>query len=183
MTFLPAELYAQIERSVPLVCVDFVPVRRGGTGRITHVGLILRDSPFGRVWCHLGGRVLYGETVANAIRRHARDTLDVDVYVGDDPQPDWVYQWFPDAVAPDNAAPDTADPDAVAPSTLEFGRDPRKHAVGLSFTVDLGESAPRPRNEAIEFGSFALDALPAPLWPGCEALLSRLTRQSRRSTP
>lgn len=174
MTFLPAELYAQIERSVPLVCVDFVPVRRDSAARITHVGLILRDSPFGRVWCHLGGRVLYGETVANAIRRHARDTLDVDVHVGDDPQPDWVYQWFPDAVAPRPAADGTAEP-----STLVFGRDPRKHAVGLSFTLDLGDHAPHPGNEALDFGYFAVDALPSPLWPGCEALLSRLT-QTRR---
>ena len=66
MNYIPDDLYTQIEHSIPISCVDFVPVRRGERG--TEVGLILCESPFGQVWCHLGGRVPHGETVGDAIR-------------------------------------------------------------------------------------------------------------------
>jgi ADP-ribose pyrophosphatase YjhB (NUDIX family) len=158
VTFLPDDLYATIERSIPIACVDFVPVRTTAEGDL-EVGLILRESPYGRVWCHLGGRVRYGETIAAAIRRHGRDTLGVEPVLGDDPQPAYVYQWFPDAVRPESP---------------ETGRDERKHAIGLSYTVQLGSDAPTPRNEALDFSFFALAALPDPLWPGCERLIERM---------
>lgn len=151
VTYLPDDLYATIEQSVPIVCVDFVPTRGD------QVGLILRDSPFGRVWCHLGGRILRGETIAAALRRHAYDTVQVDLALANDPQPGYVYQWFPAEVRPDDGLP--------------HGDDPRKHAVGLSFVVDfIGE--PQPRNEAIDFRWFT--TLPEPLWPGTARLLERL---------
>lgn len=159
VTILPPDFYAQIERSVPLACVDFVPVQ--ARDECTEVGLILRDSPFGRVWCHLGGRILRGESISGAIHRHATDTLGdgVTVDLTDDPQPDYVYQWFPPDIAPADAPP--------------HGDDPRKHAIGLSYVVALtGE--PRPANEAYEFGYFSLAALPEPLWPGTRGLLDRL---------
>ena len=162
VTFLPASLYERIERSIPLACVDFVPVRTI-EGK-TEVGLILRDSPFGRVWCHLGGRILRGESVAGALRRHAADTLgpDVALTLPDDPQPDYVYQWFPPEIAP-----------ADAPV---HGDDPRKHAIGLSFAVSMS-GEPSPRSEAHEFAYARLDHLPNPLWPGTRDLLTRLVRR------
>jgi ADP-ribose pyrophosphatase YjhB (NUDIX family) len=172
--YLPDDLYMQIEQSIPISCVDFVPIRRGEEG--TEVGLILRESPFGQVWCHLGGRVQRGETVGDAIRRHARQTLDVEIDLGPDPQPVWVYQWFPDDLRPQTA--------------LVAGRDPRKHAIGLSYVVDLTGEEPRPQDEALDFAYFPIGALPNPLWPGCEdlvcqlasrALLGRNDRPSQRS--
>ncbi|MCT9819040.1 DUF4916 domain-containing protein [Microbacterium sp. W1N] len=164
MRLLPPELYSEIERSMPLACVDFVPVRRA-SNRVAEIGLILRDSPFGRVWCHLGGRILRGETIAGAIRRHATDTLgDVVVELPADPQPDYVYQWFPPDDTPADAPP--------------HGVDPRKHAIGLSFVVTLS-GAVTPRNEAHEFGYFAVGDLPTPLWPGTEGLLQRMLPHSR----
>ncbi|MBB5743395.1 ADP-ribose pyrophosphatase YjhB (NUDIX family) [Microbacterium ginsengiterrae] len=162
MSFLPPELYATLERSVPLACVDFVPVRESRAGS-AEVGLILRDSPFGQVWCHLGGRIRHGETIAQAIQRHALDTLSIRVDIPEDPQPAWVYQWFPPEVAP---VVDWA-----------FGTDPRKHAIGLSFVTSL-MGDPTPRNEALDFEFFSLDALPEPLWPGCEDLLGRMLSSS-----
>ncbi|MFE5407794.1 DUF4916 domain-containing protein [Microbacterium sp. NPDC056569] len=153
MSFLPADLYAQIEQSVPLACVDFVPVQED------RVGLIRRASPFGQVWCHLGGRILRGETMAQALRRHAHDTLAVDLVLPDDPQPAYVYQWFPPEIMPQ---------DGVA-----YGSDPRKQAVGLSFAVEI-TGTPVAQNEALDFGWFQPGALPAPLWPGSAELLRRL---------
>lgn len=160
MSFLPADLYAQIEQSMPIACVDFVPVRRDKNGIPAEVGLILRESPFGQVWCHLGGRIQYGETLANAIQRHSRESLGAVPHVGVDPQPMWVYQWFPERVAPSDG--------------LTFGADPRKHAIGLSFIVDLGEQLITPANEALDFAYFDVAELPEPLWPGCAELLTRL---------
>lgn len=161
MKFLPDELYAQVERSIPLICVDFVPVRQV-EGR-TEIGLILRESPFGQVWCHLGGRISRGETITDALQRHARDTLDTDLVLGADPQPSHVYQWFPPADTPEST------------QQLAHGVDPRKHSVGLSFTVELA-GEPSPRNEALDFSWFGPAELPDPLWPGCQDLLYSLLR-------
>jgi ADP-ribose pyrophosphatase YjhB (NUDIX family) len=158
VSYLPQELYEQIEQSMPIACVDFVPWRLMSTGE-REIGLILRESPHGRVWCHLGGRIERGETIRQAIRRHAADTLAAGVILDANPQPDYVYEWFPGEIAP-------------ADGTV-FGDDPRKHAVGLSFAVQL-HGEPRPRNEALEFRYFPTARLPEPLWPGCRELLSRL---------
>lgn len=142
---------------MPIACVDFVPVRDAPASGRREFGLILRDSPFGRVWCHLGGRIQRGETIAAAIRRHARESLDADVALPLNPQPDYVYEWFPPEIAP---ADGTA-----------FGDDPRKHAIGLSFLVQL-EGTALPRGEARDFAWFT--ELPVPLWPGCLTLFERL---------
>jgi ADP-ribose pyrophosphatase YjhB (NUDIX family) len=158
MTYLPDDLYAQIERSMPIACVDFVPVRVRSDG-LPQIGLILRDSPHGQVWCHLGGRVQFGETIRHAIRRHARETLRAEVLLESNPQPSYVYEWFPSQVAP---ADGTA-----------FGDDPRKHSIGLSFIVEVNGN-PVAQNEALAFAYFSSGDLPAPLWPGCEDLLRRL---------
>lgn len=71
---IPDDVYTQIEHSTPI----FVPVRRVEGG--TEIGLILRESPFGRR--HLGGRMERGESVGEAIRRHAGDTLGVQIDLG-----------------------------------------------------------------------------------------------------
>lgn len=153
VTFIPAPLYAQIERSIPIVAVDFVPTNAG------RVGLILRESPFGQVWCHVGGRILFGETIEAALRRQALTTLGVDVRLGRDPQPDYVYQWFPPDVAPTDGTP--------------HGDDPRKHSLGLAFAVEL-EGEPHPAGEALDFAYFEPCALPTPLWPGTRHVVERL---------
>jgi len=153
MNFLSADLYGRIEASMPIACVDFVPVRDG------RLGLIRRASPHGEVWCHLGGRVLRGETLADALRRHCTETIGLVPVVGVDPQPAYVYQWFPPGLAP---------VDGTA-----FGDDPRKHAIGLSFVVEVAGVA-RPRGEALAFEYFSPDLLPQPLWPGCRDLFVRM---------
>jgi ADP-ribose pyrophosphatase YjhB (NUDIX family) len=156
VTYLPAELYGLIEESLPIACVDFVPLR--GIEPV-EVGLILRDSPFGRVWCHLGGRIQRGETLADALRRHARETVGVDLELLTDPQPDYVYQWFPAGVAPTDGTP--------------YGRDPRKHSIALSFVTTF-VGVPFPQNEALDFSFFPVDDLPKEMWPGSGHLINKL---------
>jgi ADP-ribose pyrophosphatase YjhB (NUDIX family) len=168
MRFLPDDTYALVEQSIPIACVDFVPERwdySGARGQ-KQFGLIRRQSPFGEVWCHLGGRIGRGESIREALLRHADDTLGVRLLLPADPQPSYVYQWFP---------PDDRPADA---SVFRFGDDPRKHAIGLSFTVDL-DGDPRPRNEALAFDWFSLAELPTRLWPGARELLYRLSSSSR----
>ncbi|GAA2582762.1 DUF4916 domain-containing protein [Microbacterium binotii] len=158
MTFLPRELYDRIEQSVPIACVDFVPMRANGDGP-REIGLILRDSPHGQVWCHLGGRIHRGETIADAIRRHARETVGVAPELPLNPQPDYVYEWFPTQLAPTDGT--------------AFGDDPRKQAIGLSFVVEL-PAGTHPANEALRFEYFSVSSLPSPLWPGCAELFQRM---------
>ncbi len=68
----------RIQSMVPIACVDFVPIQRAPDGQVRRVGLIRRRYPDGReVWCHLGGRIRYGETVASALQRHCDTTIDV----------------------------------------------------------------------------------------------------------
>lgn len=170
MTLLPPEQYALVERSIPLACVDFIPVRDNAPSGPLELGLILRESPFGQVWCHLGGRIRRGESIRGALLRHAAETLRTSLDLPEDPQPDDVFQWFPPTDTPYDAP--------------EHGEDPRKHAIGLSFLVKMiGD--PVPQNEALDFGYFPLDALPVPLWPGTLALARRMLRntgQLRRGT-
>lgn len=158
---IPDELYRQIEQSMPIVCVDFLLRRRTDSGT-AEIGLIRRASPYGEVWCHLGGRVRRGETLAQALRRHYDESLSGgDLVLGSDPQPAYVYQWFPDAIRPDVPIP--------------MGHDERKHAVGLSFVLDVdGTPSFRPGGEGLELRFAPVHALPEPLWPGCAELFARL---------
>lgn len=158
MTYLPPDLYAQVERSLPIACVDVVPARSTASG--TEVGLILRESPFGQVWCHLGGRVLYGESLTDAVRRHATSTIALAPVLSPNAQPRYVYEWFPPEIAPDDGT--------------VYGDDPRKHAIALSYVVTLEEGALLPRNEALDFAWFTLDELPSPMWPGSAEMIALL---------
>jgi ADP-ribose pyrophosphatase YjhB (NUDIX family) len=150
-----------VQGTVPITCVDLLPFRRGGT----EVALVLRATPFGAAprWCHMGGRVRHGETVRAALLRHLHETVSgADVVLAADPQPDYVMQWFPDAVDPAR--------DGVA-----YGWDPRQHAVALCFAVELtGAPEPVPGGEALRFGWFPTDGLTEPLWPGTAAVVAAL---------
>jgi hypothetical protein len=72
-SLIPADLWATIRGSVPILCVDLYPVRRAPSGTIDGIGLIERAAPFtgGKVWCHVGGRVNLDDSVADAMNRHS----------------------------------------------------------------------------------------------------------------
>ncbi|MDD7930668.1 DUF4916 domain-containing protein [Microbacterium thalli] len=160
MSLLPYEFYRQVEQTMPIACIDFVPVRQVGDGR--QVGLISRESPYGRVWCHLGGRIRRGETIVQGLQRHARETVGVETDVAPNAQPVYVYEWFPSAVAPNDGT--------------QFGNDERKHSIGLSYVVRLlGD--PSPQGEALAFEWFETDRLPENSWPGSAELVRRLLGQ------
>lgn len=158
---LPDDLWGTVQASVPIVCVDVVPVR--GRGEDLQVGLIRRRyaDDGDPVWCHLGGRVRHGETTDEALARHLHETLEgARVDVGTDPQPHHVVQWFP--------------PDVRTGGT--YGRDPRKHALSLCWALRLGDDVEvRHGGEGSELHWFRHDLADLPdhdLWPGTRHLVA-----------
>jgi ADP-ribose pyrophosphatase YjhB (NUDIX family) len=125
VAWLPDHEWAAIQSTVPIVCVDLVPVRCDASGGVAAVGLIRRQMPSTEdlVWCPIGGRIHHGETLRAAVLRHLGSTLTGAVVdVPADPQPDYVFQWFPSPRRDDGVA---------------YGIDPRRHSVGLCFVVPV----------------------------------------------
>ena len=162
MTYVPDQLYASIEASIPIVCTDFIMVRRNGSGRIVEVGLIERESPYGRVWCSVGGRIRRGESIRAALLRHQQEALTgIELQLPDDPQPRHVFQFFPEELGVSLPHP--------------IGADARKHSVGLTFVIDVvGDPVVVDGGEALSVGFFSPDALPDAVWPGCAELFATL---------
>lgn len=174
--------WTRIQQLVPITCVDLVPLTGGDAAGSAHpahgarFGLIERDSPFGRRWCQIGGRLRHGETLREGLLRHLAQTLTgLDVDLPPDPQPDYTMQWFPH--------PPAGHADGVA-----YGLDPRQHAVALCFTA-VAPSDAQPvaveGGEAMRFGWFTLAevaGLGDRAWPGTAAMIAaiaaRIGRQS-----
>jgi ADP-ribose pyrophosphatase YjhB (NUDIX family) len=162
---LPDDLWTTVQASVPILCVDVVPVR--GTGTRLQVGLIRRafaDTGTG-VWCHVGGRVQHGETTDEAVARHLRETfVAVESDLETDPQPHHVVQWFPSTLR----------------SGPTYGDDPRKHAVSLCWALPLGDDlAVRDGGEGSDLAWFPADLTgtdDTDLWPGTRHLVTSTLR-------
>ena len=155
-----------VQRSVPILAVDIVLFRQRAD-ETPQVALILRESPFAApVWCHIGGRIRYGESVREAALRHLHGTVHgVEASFDDDPQPDYVMQWFPwDS--------------RKGGSGAHFGYDPRQHAVSLCYRLEVaGEVTAVRGGEALALDWFPLRGLavsPTPMWPGTLHMVSRL---------
>jgi ADP-ribose pyrophosphatase YjhB (NUDIX family) len=154
-----------VRDSVPVPCVDLIPFRVRDDR--TEVGLIERESPFGLRWCQLGGRLRLGETLRDGLLRHVAHTLTgLEFELAVDPQPDYVMQWFRDEVP--------ADRDGV-----EYGYDPRVHAVALCFAVAAGgDPVAVEGGEALRFAWFDVATIRArddELWPGTAAMVTAVS--------
>lgn len=130
-------------RLTPIVCVDILPVRKDADG--LEVGLIVRgDYEGGEGYAVVGGRVLRGETLNEAVTRQVRETLGEQVsWDGDFDRrpPDMVLQYFP------------------WEKEGFFGRDPSKHSVGLTWLVEVTGEA-ETGGEATDFRWFRSNELP-----------------------
>ena len=109
---------------------------------LTAVVLIYRDTPQGRKWCLIGGRLLYGESLREAVRRQVREALGRQVKVN--PRPDQlplhVAQYSPSGRKP-------------------FALDPRQHSVALTYALEL-KGTPTPGGEAVQFEWFEIAKIP-----------------------
>ncbi|GAA3581365.1 NUDIX hydrolase family protein [Klugiella xanthotipulae] len=124
---------SQVRRRMPILCVEAIPVRVDGLGKISEVGLLLRASPEGAMSRMLvTGRVMYGETVREALFRHLEKDLGPMAFplLPTTPLPAQVAEYFP------------------LPGMSPF-TDERQHAVSLVFIVPVTGSCD-PRQDALE---------------------------------
>ncbi len=131
--WLSEEELAQARRRLPMVCVEAIPVRVDGLGRITEVGLLLRATEEGEMARRLvTGRVMYGETIREALFRHLEKDLGPMAFplLPISPVPFQIAEYFP------------------MPGISNFV-DERQHAISMVFVVPVTGSCD-PRQDALE---------------------------------
>lgn len=145
-TWLPEEDLTYVRERVPTVYVEAVPVRINHLGEVEKVGLLLRPRPDGTLSRALvSGRVLYGETVREALWRHLTKDL------GPEAEP----------VLPSSVAPFTVAEYFPTPERTGFS-DVRQHAVSLVYIVPVtGECVPS--QDALEFSWLSVEDATSPL--------------------
>ncbi len=119
---------------VPIVYVDAVPVRLDHLGRVERVGTLLRGRSDGTLSrAVVSGRVLYGESVRDALWRHLNKDLgaDAEPQLPPSPAPFTVAEYFPE-------------------SDRTGFHDPRQHAISLCYIVPV-EGDCQPSRDALDF--------------------------------
>ena len=131
--WLSRDQLENIRANVPLVYVDAVPVRVDDLGRVTHVGMLLRQAADGTLSrMVVSGRVMYGERVRDALLRHLEKDLGPVALprIPAEVAPFTIVEYFPD------------------PDVSGF-HDPRHHAVSLAFVVPVAGDC-QPTQEALD---------------------------------
>jgi ADP-ribose pyrophosphatase YjhB (NUDIX family) len=146
MNWLPEEDLDYVRQRVPTVYVEAVPVRTNHLGVVERVGLLLRPRPDGSLSRSIvSGRVLYGETIREALWRHLTKDLGADA----------------DPVIPQAVAPFTVAEYFPTPERTGFS-DVRQHAVSLVFIVPItGECSPS--QDALQFSWLTVEQAMSPL--------------------
>lgn len=124
---------AAIRLRLPLLYVEAVPVRVDGLGVVTEVGVLLRSKPSGEMTRTIvSGRVMYGETVRDALFRHLEKDLGPMAFplLPASPVPFHIAEYFP------------------LPGISAF-TDDRQHAVSLAYVVPVTGTC-EPRQDALE---------------------------------
>src|SRR6195952_1022000 len=96
--WLGEEELASIRQRLPLLYVEAVPVRVDGMGRVTEVGLLMRMGASGTIARTIvSGRVLFGETLRDALFRHLEKDLGPMAFpqLPPSPVPFQVAEYFP----------------------------------------------------------------------------------------
>ena len=135
--WLSRDVLENIRANVPLVYVDAVPVRVDELGRVTRVGMLLRQAADGTISrMVVSGRVLYGERIREALLRHCEKDLGPVALPQIPPEvsPFTVVEYFPD-------------------QDVSGFHDPRHHAVSLAFVVPVAGDC-QPTQEALDLGWF-----------------------------
>lgn len=123
----------QIRHRLPLLYVEAVPVRVDGLGRVADVGVLLRANTLGEITRTIvSGRVMYGETLREALFRHLEKDLGPMAFplLPVSPVPFQVAEYFP------------------LPGMSTF-HDERQHAVSLAYVVPVTGTCD-PRQDALE---------------------------------
>lgn len=131
--WLERDTLDNIRANIPLVYVDAVPVRVDDLGRVTHVGMLLRQAADGSLSRMIvTGRVLFGERLREALVRHLEKDLGPVALpqIPPSPAPFTVVEYFPD------------------PDVSGF-YDPRHHAVSMAYVVPVAGDC-QPTQEALD---------------------------------
>src|SRR5690348_3534196 len=133
-SLLSDEEWKRIQRQLPIACVDLMPIRfsQSQPRRVEAIGLIQRSTPHqGERWCLVGGRLRYSESLGEGLTRQVHETLGPDAQISPTPaatlQPLYVAQYLPHGASGEN-------PDEYQRGD---GWDPRKHAIGLTYALEL----------------------------------------------
>ena len=157
--WLSDEELAEARRRLPLLYVEAVPVRVDGTGVVTEVGVLLRANPAGAISrTVVSGRVMFGESLRDALYRHLEKDLGPMAFpqLPPSPVPFSVAEYFP------------------LPGLGQYSDD-RQHAVSLAYVVPVTGTCD-PRSDALELSwmtprEAASDAISAEMEGGRGALL------------
>jgi ADP-ribose pyrophosphatase YjhB (NUDIX family) len=131
--WLSDEELAEARRRLPLLYVEAVPVRVDGMGVVTSVGLLLRANAAGAISrTVVSGRVMFGETIRDALFRHLEKDLGPMAFpqLPASPIPFQVAEYFP------------------IPGLSPY-LDERQHAVSLAYVVPVTGTC-EPRQDALE---------------------------------
>lgn len=124
---------ADVRRRIPLLYVEAVPVRVDGMGVVTSVGVLLRANSVGQITRTLvSGRVMFGETLRDALFRHLEKDLGPMAFpqLPPSPVPFSIAEYFP------------------IPGLSAYVDD-RQHAVALAYVVPVTGTC-EPRQDALE---------------------------------
>jgi ADP-ribose pyrophosphatase YjhB (NUDIX family) len=123
----------QVRQRMPILYVEAVPVRVDGLGQVTEIGLLLRANSVGEITrTVVSGRVMYGETLRDALFRHLEKDLGPMAFpqLPASPVPFMVAEYFP------------------IPGVSAY-HDDRQHAVSLAYVVPVTGTT-QPRQDALE---------------------------------
>jgi ADP-ribose pyrophosphatase YjhB (NUDIX family) len=123
----------QVRGRLPIVYVEAVPVRLDGLGQLIDVGILLRANAVGEMTRTLvSGRVMYGETLREALFRHLEKDLGPMAFpqLPASPVPFAVAEYFP------------------MPGLSPY-IDERQHAISLAFVIPVTGTC-EPRQDALE---------------------------------
>lgn len=136
--WIPDELFQQIQKNMPVACVDLIVLRRGKKNIVETLLMRRKIYPEQGKWCLIGGRILKDEYTNETIRRQAKEELGVSVRI----LPLW-SETNPFAVFNDPVS------------------DKQKHFVALAYPVMI--AAGKIKKSGPEFSEakwFSLDKLP-----------------------
>ncbi|QJC22043.1 MULTISPECIES: NUDIX hydrolase family protein [Arcanobacterium] len=108
-----------VRNKVPMLYVDVIPVRIDDAGRIEAIGLLLSAKDVGITRSIVSGRVLFHESIRDAIIRH----IDKDLGLMALPQ-------LPVCLTPFTIG-------EYFPTPGEGWHDPRQHAVSLAYIIPM----------------------------------------------
>lgn len=78
---IPKKIFDIIQKFIPITTIDFIFLRKASNGSCEILLIKRRIYPERGKWCLLGGRVLKGETIQQAINRQAKRELGVRVKI------------------------------------------------------------------------------------------------------